>query len=343
MAKAAYKEAMKKYNEYSHKNLTNPDRARALSELVSARDKMNTALAKYNWYLLGYSENEIDQADAGVAVAIANLTAAQSRWESLKDGVSEAAIALAEAQLEQAQSAWEDVKDGPSEEEITKAQAAIDIAQATLDRAQLTTPFSGTITEVGVKTGDLVNSGETAFRIDDLASLYVDLQVSEIDLADLQVGQKATLEFDAIPDKTYNGEVTEIGMIGNVSQGVVNYPVTVKVTDPDADIRPGMTAAVSIILDQREGALLVPNKAIRTSAGQQTVTVLYEGQQISVPVTVGLVGDSMSEILSDQLRAGDVVVLNGSTSSATSTNQQFQRGFEGGGFVIEGGPLPGMP
>jgi multidrug efflux pump subunit AcrA (membrane-fusion protein) len=121
-------------------------------------------------------------------------------------------------------------------------------------------------------------------------------------------------------------------MVGSVSQGIVNYPVTVRVTDADASILPGMTASVTIITDQVDDALLVPNKAIRTSSGQKSVTVLFEGQQISVPVMVGLTGSSMTEVISDQLREGDVVVLSGSTSSSTSSNEQgpvFQS-FEGG-------------
>ena len=343
VAKAAYKEAMTEYNKYAHKNLTNPDRVRALNNLMTTKQRMNSVLGIYNWYLLGYGQNEIAQADAELAVAVANLTSAQSEWETVKDGSSEAAIALAEAQLAEALREWEQIKDGSSTEELEAAQAAVDAVQAKLDYAQLTAPFAGTITDADIKTGDLVTNGSAAFRIDDLANLYIDLQISEVDLANLNVGQAATLEFDAIPDKVYSAEVTEIGMIGSVSQGVVNYPVTVKVTDADEDIRPGMTAAVTIILDQREDVLLVPNKAIRTSSGQQTVTVLFEGQQISVPVTVGLVGDTMSEITSDQLREGDVVVVNGSTATSGATLPTGFRQDFGGGEIFGGGPPPDMP
>jgi HlyD family secretion protein len=213
------------------------------------------------------------------------------------------------------------VKDGPSPEDIEAAEAAVDAAQASLDNASLLAPFDGTVTQVDVKSSDLVSSGDVAFRIDDLASLYIDLQISEVDLAGLEVGQQATVEFDALAEKVYRGEVTEIGMIGTVSNGVVNFPVTVRVTDADEDIRPGMTASVTIVTDERQDVLLVPNKAILTSAGQRTVTVLFEGQQISLPVTVGLTNSSMSEVTSSQLREGDVVVLNGTTSAASSTTQ----------------------
>lgn len=342
LAKQAYKEALKTYNKYKDKALTKPERVQALNNLVAAETRMNKALATWNWYMLGYSEIEIAQAEADLAVAQANLDKAQADYERLKDGTSAAAIALAEAKLAEAQRDWESVKDGPSQEQIDAAQAAVDAAQAVLEQAALEAPFDGVVTVVEVKTGDLVSKGDSAFRIDDLDSIYVDLQISEIDLASLAVGQQATLEFDAIPDKSYNGEVTEIGMIPNVSQGIVNYPVTVKISNPDGDIRPGMTAAVTLILEQREDVLLVPNRAIKNSAGQQYVTVLFEGQQIILPVTVGLVGDSMSEVISDQLREGDVVVINGSTST-TTTNSTRERLFMGGGPNEMGVPPMGMP
>ena len=341
LAKEAYKEALKEYNKVAHKNLTNPERVQALNRLVTAEQAKETAFATYNWYLQGYTAIDIAQADAELAVAKANLVSAQAEWDRLKTGSSSAVIAMAEATLADAQREWERVKDGAGAEDIAAAEAAVDAAQATLDHAQLLAPFAGTITEVDVKTGDLVDSGETAFRIDDLSSIYIDLEISEYDLASLEVGQPAILEFDAIPDKEYTGEVVEIGMIGTVSSGVVNYPVTVRITQADADILPGMTAAVTITTAEVADALLVPNKAIRTTSGQQTVTVLFEGQQITVPVTVGLTGDSLSEVISDQLREGDVVVMLGSTSTSTSTNNQGDVMFVGpDGF---GGPPAGMP
>ncbi len=341
LAKEAYKEALKAYNKVAKRNLLNPERVQALNRLVSAEQNMKTKFATYNWYLMGYSDLEIAQAEAELAVAQANLEIAQAEWERVKNGTTEAEIALAEATLNDALREWERVKNGPSEEELAAAQAAIDAAQAQLNHAQLLAPFAGTITEVQVKTGDLVNAGDVAFRIDDLASIYIDLQISEVDLANLKVGQQAIVEFDAIADKTYTGEVTEIGMIGSVSQGVVNYPVTVRVTDADGDIRPGMTASVTIILEERQDVLIVPNKAIRTSNGQQTVTVLFEGQPITIPVSVGLTSDSMSEVISGQLREGDVVLLYGATTTTTSTTLNRGMFQPPEGF---GGPMPGgMP
>ena len=344
LAKNAYNDALKQYNKVVNKKLTNPARVQALNNLVNAEATLKTALATYNWYVLPYTASDIAQADADLAVAQAAVAQAQSNYDSLKNGASTAEIAVAEANLADAQRAYDRVKDGPSADDIAAAQAAVDAAQASLDHAQLLAPFAGTITEVDVKTGDLVSSGTTAFRIDDLSSIYVDLEISEVDLPSLKVGQQTTLEFDAIPDKQYTGVVTEIGMIGTVSQGVVNYPVTVRITNADENIKSGMTASVTITTDQAKDALLVPNKAIHTSNGQHTVTVLFEGQQMSVSVTTGLSNDTMTEVTGGQLQEGDTVVITGSTTSTTSSTTSSNQGSPAGGLpgLDAGGPPPGQ-
>ncbi|HEX7974114.1 MAG TPA: efflux RND transporter periplasmic adaptor subunit [Anaerolineales bacterium] len=335
LAKNDYKDALKAYNEVDQKKLTSPDRVQALNRLVTAEAKMKTTFATYNWYLLDPTQAEIAQADAALAVAQAILDKAQSDYDALKTGTSSAAQALAEAKLADAQRAYDRVKNGPNADDVSAAQAAVDAAQASLDQAHLLAPFAGTLTEVSVKTGDIVSNGTNAFRIDDLGSIYVDLQISEVDIQNLKLGQKASLTFDAISGKTYSGEVTSIGMVGTVSQGVVNYPATVRITDADQNVRPGMTAAVTININQHDNVLIVPNQAVKNSGGQRSVTVLFEGQEISVPVTVGLTNDTKSEVSSPQLKEGDEVVISGSTSKTSTTSSNSRTT---GGQGIPGGP-----
>jgi multidrug efflux pump subunit AcrA (membrane-fusion protein) len=120
---------------------------------------------------------------------------------------------------------------------------------------------------------------------------------------------------DALPGQTFVGRVAYVPLVGQSTQGVVTYPVTVEVDDPDPALRPGMTAAVSIIIEQHDDVLVVANRAIQVAAGQRTVTVIYEGQHISVPVTLGLVGATTSEIAEGALKEGDVIVLNASSAA----------------------------
>jgi HlyD family secretion protein len=330
LAKNDYKDALHDFEDVAHKRLTNPDRVAALKALLTAKQKMDQMLATYNWYILPWTPNDIAQADGNVSVTKANLDKAQADWEILKDGPNSASVTLAEAKLADAQRAWDRVKDGPTQADITAAQATVDAAKATLDSVYLTAPFAGTVTQLDIKPGDIVSSGTDAFRIDDMSSVYIDLQVSEIDVNNLKLNQPATLTFDAIPDNQYTGVVTQIGIVGTVSQGVVNYPVTVRIDNPDPSVRPGMTAALSVVINQHENVLMVPNQAIRVSGNQRTVTVLFEGQQIPVPVTVGLSSDTETEVTGNQLREGDEVVIN--QSASTGTNNGFRPG-GGGGFV----------
>jgi multidrug efflux pump subunit AcrA (membrane-fusion protein) len=130
--------------------------------------------------------------------------------------------------------------------------------------------------------------------------------------------------------------VTSVGTVGTSTSGVVNFPVTVQITNADAQVKPGMSATVSIIVAQANNVLLVPSAAVRTSGGQSTVTVLYQGQLIPVQVTVGLTNNTTSQVTSSQLKAGDVVVLNSSVSSS-STSGSNRGGFRGGV------PIGGVP
>lgn len=347
LAKEAYKEAMKEYNEYKHKNLTNPQRAQALTRLLAAEQTMQSKLAIWTWYTSEPTALEIAQADAALEVARANLMKAEADWELVKDGTSSTTISLAQATLAEAQTNYADLKDGLSEEEIALAEAQVENAQSVLDSIRLVAPFGGTVTELYAQGGDQVTQGDKAFRIDDLSTIKLTLSISEVDLAGLEAGQKAIVEFDALTDQQFEGTVIEIGMVATSAQGVVNFPVVVEVKNVENQILPGMTAYVTITTEQVQDRLLVPNKALATINGQRVVVVLFEGQEINVPVTVGLVGDSYTEVMSDQLREGDVVVLKGSTtSSSSSSNTSQQNQMPGGGFMMEipaGGGPGGMP
>jgi HlyD family secretion protein len=332
LAKKAYIKALNEYQKYFKRPLTDRTRYAALSGLLAAEQKMNSTLKYYNWISGKPTDLSIAQAEANLSLAQANLTQAQSDVDNLKGGPTSPAIALAEAKLADAQRAYDRVKNGPSKDDIAAAQAAVEAAQATLNQQHLTTPFAGTITDVNVLPGDLVGNGDDAFHLNNISEIFVDVQVSEVDINSLKVGQPVSLTFDAIPSKTYTGQVSEIGVDGAVSQGVVNYPVTIQITNPDADIRPAMTAAVAIATAQKDNVLIVPNQAIKTSGNQRTITVLYQGQQIPVVVVVGLNNGVMSEVASNQLKAGDEVVIN--SSAASTTNSQFRGGPGGGADVF---------
>jgi HlyD family secretion protein len=338
VAKYEVQRLQQEYKKIKGDPTKNAAKANALARLEAAKTLANRALANLNWLQSKPTQEEIDEKNADLTLAEAQLADAEEVLRKLTTP-TEADITLADAVVADAQEKLDTLKAGATENDLTVAQTRVTQAQAELAKAGLTAPFAGTITDIQVMTGDIVSAGTLAFQIDDLTRLFVDLEVSEIDISQIQSGKEAVLAFDAITDKEYHGIVTRIGMVGTNSQGVVNYPVTVEITDGDEDILPGMTAAVSIVVAQAEDVLVVPNQAVRSSGAQRTVTVLFEGQQIQVPVTVGLVGDTMTEVTGDSLREGDVIVVNGSSSSSTTTTTQNRdSGFPGdvppdGGFI----------
>ena len=223
---------------------------------------------------------------------------------------ADAQLALTKAQLEDAQRAYDRVQGGPNSDDLSAAQARVDAAQAALSVAHITAPFSGTITQAQPTSGDQVALGTQAFRLDDLSSLLVDVQVSEVDINSVSVGQPVTITLDAVSGKTYNGTVTEVSQAGNTTSGEVDFTVTVKLTDADIQVKPGMTAAVNIVVNQAKNQLLVPNQAVRLVNGQRVVYVLTNNQPKQVVVTLGASSDTMSVVTGSKLNVGDLIILN---------------------------------
>lgn len=219
-------------------------------------------------------------------------------------------LSLKKAQLDDAQRAYDRVKDGPNAADVAAAQARVDAAQATLNAALIKAPFNGTITQADPMPGDQVSAGTTAFRIDDLSSLLVDVQVSEIDINNVSVGQSVSVTFDAIPNKTYNGKVTEVSQAGDIVSGAVNFTVTVQLTDGDQNVKPGMTAAVNIVVDQVDGQLLVSNRAVRFVDGNPAVYILKNGLPQEVQIKLGLSDGVRSVVQGGELKEGDLIILN---------------------------------
>lgn len=218
-------------------------------------------------------------------------------------------LALAKAKLDDARRAYDRLNNG-NMEAITAAQAKVDAAQATLNTARVVAPFDGIVTEAHSLPGDQVSAGDVAFRIDNLSSLLVDVEVSEVDINSISIDQPVTLTFDAILGSEYHGEVVEVAQAGTVENGVVNFTVTVELIDADAAVKPGMTAAVNIVVEELQDVLLVPNRAVRLMDGQRVVYVLENGVPVQKEITLGSSSDTMSAVAGGDVKEGDAIVLN---------------------------------
>lgn len=280
------------YDQFDSLSQDDPMRAEAFSQLASAKQTRDRALANVNWLLGRPDAQELAMADANVEVARANLASAEREWNRLKNG--------------------------PDPQDVSAAEAHVAALQATVELAQLKAPFAGTVTDVSAMAGDQITPGTAAFRVDDLSRLLVDVAIPEVDINRVRSGLPAKVTFDAIQGKEYLGRVTEVSRVGVSVQGVVNFTVTVELLDADQVVLPGMTAAVNIVVDQLEGVLLVPNRAVRLVNGQRTIYLLKNGKQTPVQIEIGATSDAYSEIVSGDVQKDDLVILNPFIAPETS-------------------------
>jgi HlyD family secretion protein len=240
-----------------------------------------------------------------------DLDSAQSRYNAaVKRLKYEFNLEVAQANLSKAQQDYYKWENGPDPRDIDAVEARIEAAQATLDLAHLTAPFAGTITGVTIKPGDKIGPGSVAFQVDDLSSLLVDVRVSEVDINRIKLDQEASVSFDAILSKVYQGVVTEVDRVGTSTQGVVDFIVTIELSDADENVKPGMTAAVNIVVNQLKDVLLLPNRAVRVKDGERVVYILQNNQPTAVVIRLGASSDTMSEVLDSDLKIGDQIILN---------------------------------
>ncbi len=227
---------------------------------------------------------------------------------------ADAKLAVATAKMEDAQKEWDRLKNGPDPRDIIAAEARVAAAQATINLQYISAPFAGTITDIPVKVGDVVSAGSQAFMVDDLSHLLVDVDVSEIDINRVKLGQDVTLSFDAILSKEYSGKVTSVARVGTSNQGVVNFTVTVELSDADELVLPQMTAAVNIVVVQLSDVTLIPNRAVRLVDGQRVIYILKNGVPTETTIELGANSDTTSELISGDVKVGDLIVLNPPTN-----------------------------
>lgn len=193
--------------------------------------------------------------------------------------------------------------------------------------APLLSPISGTITKMSVSPGGAVSSGAEAFTIIDYQDLSATIQVDELDVLKIHQGLKATLQLDAIPEKTYNGKVSMIANEGAIKNGVSTFGVTIHLDQP-GEIKAGMSAQATILVEQKKNILVLPIESVIQQGNQYVVQKarVSAGTQSAQPdttteqkVTIGIHDDSQIEVKSG-LKEGDLVVIPSSDMSGLSTS-----------------------
>ncbi|MBA2874694.1 HlyD family secretion protein [Anoxybacillus caldiproteolyticus] len=204
----------------------------------------------------------------------------------------------------------------------------------------ITAPADGTVTSLDVAEGDRVANGQVVAHITNYDDLQVTVQIDELDIPKVKVGQTASIKINAFPDTTYTGKVTSIANEGTVSNGVSTFDVTVHIDKP-TNVKVGMTAEASILVQSKDNVLYVPIEAVHTVNNEKFVLVANpssdgEGTATRQAVKTGINNEDYVEI-TEGLTEGEVVQLP-RVSASSSNNEQMRVGRMMGGM----GGIPGM-
>ncbi len=202
-------------------------------------------------------------------------------------------------------------------------------------------PISGTVTGLSLQVGSVITtnvssttntvSAQKIASIKTSANPTVTINLTEIDVPKIKIGNKATVTLDAFADKTYTGKVVSIDTVGTVSSGVTTYPTVIQFDTQSPNILSNMSAQASIITEIKDNALLVPASAVQSQNGTQTVSIMRNGLPQQVPVETGLASDTQIEITSG-LSVGDTIVTGTTTANInTAARGQTQSVFSGFG------------
>lgn len=257
LARDKLEKAEEDYEPYANKPENNLERANYKAKLAAAQQEYDAAVRRLNGMTSTGNEVDIAVARANLATAQAELAEAEQEWERVKDGPDEADIALLEAQIADAERDYDIYSQGPDPDDVAKAEARLEnataqlaAAEATLEDMVLTAPFDGTVGDVLISAGEWVSLGAPVVLIADLGHLVIETtDLNEIDVAQLQVGDLASVSFDAQPDGLVEATIVRIAPKSEEGAGV-NYTVTLEPDELPANLRWGMTAFVDIENDR---------------------------------------------------------------------------------------------
>lgn len=292
---------------------------------------------------------EIENDDLG-----ANVTKAYSSYLQ-----SQASLETAKANKKEAKENYEDASSSAEpalKKKLEAAEISVTVAEENIKYAwenyqnesknyaerKVAAPISGTVNAVNIKNGDDLSklssgsSREVPIIIGDLNTMKAQVEVSEVDISSVSVGQKVTLTFNALDEFTASGKVEKMDSLGTSTSGVVTYNVIIGFDSLDSRIKPEMSVSASIITDVKQNAVIVSNSAVKTENGSYYVSIMKNGVAEMKAVEIGLENNSKTEIKSG-VSEGDVVVtqtINGSSSSSSSSSSNNSR--KGPGMI------PGM-
>ncbi len=278
--------------------------------------QLQQSTISYGSALAAYEEAVAPASEADLQSALSQAQTAQQQLDDLLAGPTAVNIAAAEAQVAAARSKLDTLLRGADETDIELAQLSIEQAQLTLlearldlIKADLVAPAAGTVLQVNVDESDRISEGTVAITLADLSQLQLMIDVAEVDIPKISVGQLADVTIDAFPERVFAGMISGIDPSSNAKEGVIDYPVTVRLIDEALkDVRPGMTAVATLRSEMADARWLVPTNAIQENSDETIVFKSSDGQALPVAVVVEEAQGEWTVVRSRQLQSGDEVL-----------------------------------
>ena len=226
---------------------------------------------------------------------------------------------------------------------LRSAELRMSSAERNISHYTIDAPISGTIVDKKVKAGDKLSANDTAMQnlctIYDMSYLEMKLNVDELKIRSLKVGQEVEITADAVPGETYKGVISSILVAGTTANGSTSYPVTVRIDDM-GELLPGMNATAKITTASVKNVLALPNAALvrgsyvlvtkdSPSAANAETSMTAPDGYVYVKVTTGISDDDYIEVKSG-LQEGDTIAYDNSSVSATDFYSTMMVSAEGG-------------
>ena len=225
---------------------------------------------------------------------------------------------------------------------LRSAELRMSSAERNISHYTIDAPISGTIVDKKVKAGDKLSANDTAMQnlctIYDMSYLEMKLNVDELKIRSLEVGQEVDITADAVPGETYKGVISSILVAGTTANGSTSYPVTVRIDDM-GELLPGMNATAKITTASVKNVLALPNAALvrgsyvlvtkdSPSAANAETSMTAPDGYVYVKVTTGISDDDYIEVKSG-LQEGDTIAYDNSSVSATDFYSNMMASAEG--------------
>ena len=219
---------------------------------------------------------------------------------------------------------------------IMQAQANYATASANIGYTKIVSPVKGIVISKEVEVGQTVAASfqtPTLFMVaEDLTKMRIETSVSEADIGKVKEGQEVEYTLDGYPDSIFKGTVTQVRLSPTTESNVVTYTVVIEVDNQEGKLLPGMTANVSIITGKKEDILTVPNIALKFTTADNTkrydkkgIWIEKKGKPFRVNIETGVSDDTYSEIISDEIKEGDIVYTRNLSSGKKPQQMRVPR------------------